>query len=99
MATTLALAMRASMSAGGVVSGANQAAGAMDRMGKQAAKTAKDVNTLKNIAIGAVLVKGAMAAANAFRSASSAVAGFVSSIRVSADASGKLATRLGMSVE
>jgi hypothetical protein len=99
MATTLALAMRASMSAGGVVSGANQAAGAMDKMGKQAAKTAKDVNTLKNLAIGAVLVKGAMAAANAFRSASSAVAGYVSSIRQTADASGKLAARLGMSVE
>ena len=99
MATTLALAMRASMSAGGVVSGANQAAGAMDKMGKQAAKTAKDVNTLKNIAIGAVLAKGAMAAANAFRSASSAVAGYVSSIRQTADASGKLAARLGMSVE
>ena len=99
MATTLALAMRASMSAGGVVSGANQAAGAMDKMGKQAAKTARDVNTLKNIAIGAVLVKGAMAAANAFRSASSAVAGYVSSIRQTADASGKLAARLGMSVE
>ena len=99
MATTLALAMRASMSAGGVVSGAKQAAGAMDKMGKQAAKTAKDVNTLKNIAIGAVLAKGAMAAANAFRSASSAVAGYVSSIRQTADASGKLAARLGMSVE
>ena len=99
MATTLALAMRASMSAGGVVSGANQAAGAMDKMGKQAAKTAKDVNTLKNLAIGAVLVKGALAAANAFRSASSAVAGYVSSIRQTADASGKLAARLGMSVE
>ena len=99
MATTLALAMRASMSAGGVVSGANQAAGAMDKMGKQAAKTAKDVNALKNIAIGAVLVKGAMAAANAFRRASSAVAGYVSSIRQTADASGKLAARLGMSVE
>ena len=99
MATTLALAMRASMSAGGVVSGANQAAGAMDKMGKQAAKTAKDVNTLKNLAIGAVLVKGAMAAANAFRSASSAVAGYVSSIRQTADPSGKLAARLGMSVE
>lgn len=99
MATTLALAMRASMSAGGVVSGANQAAGAMDKMGKQAQRTAKDVNTLKNIAIGAVLVKGAMAAANAFRSASSAVAGYVSSIREAADASGKLAARLGMSVK
>ena len=99
MATTLALAMRASMSAGGVVSGANQAAGAMDKMGKQAQKTAKDVNTLKNIAIGAVLAKGAMAAASAFRSAAGAVAGYVSSIRETADASGKLAARLGMSVE
>lgn len=99
MATTLALAMRASMSAGGVVSGANQAAGAMDKMGKQAQRTAKDVNTLKNIAIGAVLAKGAMAAASAFRSAAGAVAGYVSSIRETADASGKLAARLGMSVE
>jgi hypothetical protein len=99
MATTLALSMQASMSAAGVVSGANQAASAMDKMGKHAKQTAKDVGLLKNLAIGAVLAKGAMAVGNAFRSAASAVSGFVSSIRVSADASGKLATRLGMSVE
>ena len=99
MATTLALSMQASMSAAGVVSGANQAASAMDKMGKHAKQTAKDVGLLKNLAIGAVLAKGAMAVGNAFRSAASAVSGFVSSIRVSADASGKLATRLGMSVK
>jgi hypothetical protein len=99
MATTLALSMQASMSAAGVVSGANQAASAMDKMGKHAKQTAKDVGLLKNLAIGAVLAKGAMAVGNAFRSAASAVSNFVSSIRVSADASGKLATRLGMSVE
>jgi hypothetical protein len=99
MATTLALAMRASMSASGVVSGSNQAASALDKMGKQAAKTAKDVNTLKNIAIGAVIAKGAMMAAKAFTSAASAVAGYVSEIRQSADATAKLAARLGMSVE
>jgi hypothetical protein len=87
------------MSASGVVSGSNQAASALDKMGKQAAKTAKDVNTLKNIAIGAVIAKGAMMAANAFTSAASAVAGYVSEIRQSADATAKLAARLGMSVE
>jgi flagellar biosynthesis GTPase FlhF len=99
MATTLALAMRASMSAGGVVSGANQAAGAMGKMGKQAQKTAKDVNTLKNIAIGAVLAKGAMAAANAFRSASSAVLGYANGLRDAIDRTAKLARQSQISVE
>lgn len=46
MATTLALAMRASMSAGGVVSGANQAAKAMDRLGDQARKTSSDLSLI-----------------------------------------------------
>ena len=58
MATTLALAMRASMSASGVVSGANDAARAMDHMGRQARQTARDVSTLKNLAIGTMVAKG-----------------------------------------
>ena len=67
MATTLALAMRASMSASGVVSGANDAARAMDHMGRQARQTARDVSTLKNLAIGTMVAKGVTAAANADR--------------------------------
>ena len=99
MATTLALAMRASMSASGVVSGASDASRAMDRMGKQAKQTARDVSTLKNIAIGAVLAKGVSMAANAFMSASRAALSYAASAANAVDQTNDLAQRLGMSVE
>jgi uncharacterized coiled-coil protein SlyX len=99
MATTLALAMRASMSASGVVSGSKQASDALDRMGRQAAQTARDVGTLKNIAIGAILVKSAHAAAAAIRSVTNAAKGLAGELRNNIDESAKLAARLGMSVE
>ena len=99
MATTLALAMRASMSASGVVSGASDASRAMDRMGKQAKQTAQDVSTLKNIAIGAVLAKGVSMAANAFMSASRAALSYAASAANAVDQTNDLAQRLGMSVE
>lgn len=99
MATTLALAMRASMSAGGVVSGANDAGRAMDRMGKQALQTARDMATLKNIAIGAVVAKGIGMAANAFSQASRAALGYAANVAGSVDAMNDLAERTGMGVE
>jgi len=99
MATTLALAMRASMSAGGVVSGANDAAKAMDRMGRQAQQTARDMATLKGIAIGAVIAKGASMAADAFVSAGRAVVGYASGVASAVDAMNDLADRTGMGVE
>ena len=99
MATTLALAMRASMSASGVVSGASDASRAMDRMGKQAKQTSRDVSTLKNIAIGAVLAKGVSMAANAFMSAGSAALSYAASAANAVDQTNDLAQRLGMSVE
>ena len=99
MATTLALAMRASMSASGVVSGASDASRAMDRMGKQAKQTARDVSTLKNIAIGAVLAKGIGMAANAFMNASRAALSYAASAANAVDQTNDLAQRLGMSVE
>ena len=99
MATTLALAMRASMSASGVVSGASDASRAMDRMGKQAKQTARDVSMLKNIAIGAVLAKGIGMAANAFMNASRAALSYAASAANAVDQTNDLAQRLGMSVE
>jgi hypothetical protein len=99
MATTLALAMRASMSASGVVSGASDASRAMDRMGKQAKQTARDVSTLKNVAIGAVLAKGVSMAANAFMSAGRAALSYAASAANAVDQTNDLAQRLGMSVE
>jgi hypothetical protein len=99
MATTLALAMRASMSAGGVVSGANDASRALDRMGRQAQKTSRDVSVLKNVAIGAVLAKGIGMVANAFTSAGNAALSYAASAANAVDQTNDLAQRLGMSVE
>lgn len=87
------------MSASGVVSGASDASRAMDRMGKQAKQTARDVSTLKNIAIGAVLAKGVSMAANAFISASRAALSYAASAANAVDQTNDLAQRLGMSVE
>ena len=91
--------MRASMSAGGVVSGANDAARAMDRMGRQAQQTSRDMSTLKNIAIGAVVAKGVSMVADAFMSAGRAAASYASSVASAVDQTSDLAQRLGMSVE
>ena len=98
MATTLALAMRASMSASGVVSGASDASRAMDRMGKQAKQTARDVSTLKNIAVGAVLAKGIGMVSNAFISAGRAALSYAASAANAVDQTNDLAQRIGMSV-
>jgi len=99
MATTLALAMRASMSAGGVVSGANQAAKAMDRLGDQARKTSSDLSLIKNIAIGAVVAKGIGMAADAFMSAARAAGSYAASVAQGVDAMNDLAQRTGIGVE
>jgi hypothetical protein len=71
----------------------------MDRMGKQAKQTARDVSTLKNVAIGAVLAKGISMAANAFISAGSAALSYAASAANAAAQTNQLALRLGMSVE
>ena len=99
MATTLALAMRASMSASGVTAGANEAAKALDRIGKQAQQTARDVSVLKGIAIGAVLAKGASMAADAMMSAGRAIASYAAHAANAVDATNDLAQRLGINVE
>jgi len=98
MATTLALAMRASMSAGGVVSGANDAAKAMDQMGRQAEKTAGDMSVLKNVVIGAVAIKGLQSLADAFVSAGRAAISYAMQVADSYDALNDLADRTGMAV-
>ena len=99
MATTLALAMRASMSAGGVVSGANQAAKAMDRLGDQARKTSSDLSLIKNIAIGAVVAKGIGMAADAFMSAARAAGSYAANVAQGVDTMNDLAQRTGIGVE
>ena len=81
------------------MSGASDASRAMDRMGKQAKQTARDVSTLKNIAIGAVLAKGIGMAANAFMNASRAALSYAASAANAVDQTNDLAKRLGMSVE
>ena len=91
--------MRASMSAGGVVSGANDASKALDKMGRHAQQAARDMATLKGIAIGAVVAKGASMAADAFMSAGRAVVSYAAGVAGAVDQTSDLAQRLGMGVE
>lgn len=99
MATTLALAMRASMSATGVVSGANQAADAMDKMGRQARRTAGDMGGIRDVAIGATIANGVAALTNTFISAGQAAIGYARGVINAVDAMNDLAERTGMGVE
>jgi hypothetical protein len=87
------------MSAGGVVSGANQAAKAMDRLGDQARKTSSDLSLIKNIAIGAVVAKGIGMAADAFMSAARAAGSYAAHVAQGVDAMNDLAQRTGIGVE
>lgn len=86
------------MSATGVVSGANDAARAMDRMGRQAQKTASDVSAIKNIAIGATVAKGIGLVADAFNTAGRAIESYAIGVANSVDALNDLSQRIGFSV-
>jgi len=99
MATTLALAMRASMSAGGVASGSGQAAKALDKFGKQAKQTARDVATLKTIEIGKLIGSGIATAANAFADAGRAALSYATGVATAVDHMNDLAERTGIGVE
>ena len=87
------------MSATGVVSGANDAARAMDRMGKQAKQTASDVSAIKNIAIGAVAVKGVSMLADAFTSAGRAAFSYAAGVADTVDKLNDISNRIGVTVE
>ena len=91
--------MRASMSAGGVSSGADQAAKALDRFGKQARQTARDVSTLKTIEIGELIGSGISAATNAFQNAGRAALSYATNVANAADYMNDLAARTGIGVE
>ena len=67
-------------------------------MGKQAKKTARDVSSLKNIAVGAVLAKGIGMVSNAFISAGRAALSYAASAANAVDQTNDLAQRIGMSV-
>lgn len=87
------------MSASGVVSGANDAAKAMDKMGRHAQKAARDMSVLKSIAIGAVVAKGVSVVADAFSSAGRAAISYAAGVAQSVDSMNDLAERTGMGVE
>jgi len=99
MATTLALSMRASMSASGVVSGANETAKALDKIAQHAEKTSNILGQMKGIAIGAIVAKGAMAAASGLYSAAQGAISYAAGVAEAVDRTSDLAQRLGMGVE
>lgn len=68
-------------------------------MGRQAQQTSRDMSTLKNIAIGAVVAKGVSMVADAFMSAGRAAASYAAGVANAVDQTNDLAQRLGMGVE
>lgn len=91
--------MRASMSAGGVVSGANETAKALDKIAQHAEKTSNILGQMKGIAIGAIVAKGAMAAASGLYSAAEGAISYAAGVAEAVDRTSDLAQRLGMGVE
>ncbi|NBW16972.1 MAG: hypothetical protein EBR82_54250 [Caulobacteraceae bacterium] len=88
MATTLALTMRASLSAAGVASGANQVSKALRQVSDAAQRTADGVATLKNLAFAAI-----------FSQAAQSVASYANNVAKAVDQTNDLAERLGINVE
>lgn len=80
------------------MSGAREASRAIDKMGRQAQKTANDMSVLKNVAIGAVVVNGLSSLANVFVSAGNAAFAYAKQVAGTYDALNDLADRTGMAV-
>jgi muconolactone delta-isomerase len=99
MATTLALAMKASMSAAGVVSGADQAAKALDKFGNAAVRASRDASVIKNIELGKLLGGGIAAVGNTLANLGSSMGSYAIGVANAADATNDLAQRTGIGVE
>ena len=99
MATTLALAMKASMSAAGVVSGADQAAKALDKFGNAAVRASRDASVIKNIELGKLLGGGIAAVGNTLANLGTSMGSYAIGVANAADATNDLAQRTGIGVE
>lgn len=99
MATTLALAMRASMSAAGVVSGANDAAKAMDKMGAHARQMSGDLSAIKWTTFSSMATQAFSQVSGVITSTAHSLTGYTTSVANALDATMDLSNRIGMGVE
>lgn len=96
---TIGLGFQLSANAAKMSGGVNEAVKQLARISEAAEKTARDTSTLKNLAIGAVVFKGASMVADAFTSAGRAALSYAANVATSVDATNDLAQRIGMGVE
>ena len=99
MATTLALAMRASMSAAGVVSGANEAGKAMDKMGAHARQMSSDLSSIKWATFSSMATSAFSQVSGAITSTARSLTNYTTSVTNALDATNDLANRIGYGVE
>lgn len=97
--STIALGFTLSANSAGLASGAAEASAALDKIGKAAKRTARDVSVLKTVEIGRLMGSGLSMAANAFGSAANSLSGYVAGTTNALDATQDLSERIGVGVE
>jgi len=96
---TIGLGFTLSANAAKMGSGVNEAAKSLDKIGKAAKQTARDVSTLKTVAVGKMLASGLSAVARSFSNAARSALSYAKGVANAIDATNDLANRIGISVE
>ena len=96
---TIGLGFTLSANAAKMGSGVNEAAKSLDKIGKAAKQTARDVSTLKTVAVGKMLASGLSAVARSFSTAARSALSYAKGVANAIDATNDLANRIGISVE
>jgi len=96
---TIGLGFTLSANAAKMGSGVNEAAKSLDKIGKAAKQTARDVSTLKTVAVGKMLATGLSAVARSFSNAARSALSYAKGVANAIDATNDLANRIGISVE
>jgi len=96
---TIGLGFTLSANAAKMGSGVNEAAKSLDKIGKAAKQTARDVSTLKTVAVGKMLASGLSAVARSFFNAARSALSYAKGVANAIDATNDLANRIGISVE
>ena len=96
---TIGLGFTLSANAAKMAGGVNEAVKSLDKVGKAAKETARDVSTLKTIEIGKLLAGGLNSAAQMFANAARSALSYAQGVAAAVDATNDLAERIGVSVE
>ncbi|NBW15368.1 MAG: hypothetical protein EBR82_45970, partial [Caulobacteraceae bacterium] len=96
---TIGLGFTLSANAAKMAGGVNEAVKSLDKIGKAAKQTSRDVGTLKAIEIGKLLASGLNSAAQMFSNAARSALSYAQGVASAIDATNDLAQRIGVGVE